>query len=234
MYLIGNWFLIVSNQNRNGETIMTKKRNIAIVTIVVLTALLLAAPWSVIADDDDDGAPRHCDLQGVWTFRLPRGPAGEEGMLGVEVFSGEKHGTSTSVFKTINPDPTLGGLFPDATTRSEFEARWRRTGPNTWDYTCIGYGTTGMHEFGFGEIVWIMVFTGTATATDCDTLVIPGRADIYSGRDNPDYVFPWGQPFPLSDQDTDPRDGVPDADEEPILSGNFEVIEARLPMLQGE
>ncbi|MBN1359160.1 MAG: SMP-30/gluconolactonase/LRE family protein [Sedimentisphaerales bacterium] len=166
------------------------------------------------------------DPTGIWTGRQARGAAGEEQMAWVEVIGEEKNGISTVVMKVLNADPTLFGLFPDATTRTDSVGSWLRTGPDTWDYTYIGYGTTDTHEAGYGDVVWMLVYRGTATATDSDTIVATGRAEVYSGRDDPNHTL--GE---LHDQDTDPRDGFPDVDEEPIFSTDFEVTEYRMPML---
>jgi hypothetical protein len=148
-------------------------------------------------------------------------------MAWVEVIGEEKNGMSTVVMKVLNPDPVLFGMFPDVTTRTDSVGTWLRTGPNTWDYTYIGYGTTGTHEPGYGDVVWMLVYRGTATATDADTIVATGRAEVYSGRDDASHPM-FGA---LHDQDTNPRDGFPDADEVPIFSTDYEVPEMRMPML---
>ncbi len=167
------------------------------------------------------------DPRGVWTGRLPRGTAGEEQMAWVEVVGEEKNGISPVVMKVLNPDPALFGMFADVTTRTDSVGTWVRTGPNTWDYTYVGYGTTGTHEPGYGDVVWILVYRGMAMATDSDTIIASGRAEVYSGRDDPNHPV-FGE---IHDQDTDPRDGFPDSDEEPIFSTEYEVPEHRMPML---
>ncbi len=212
---------------------MKVNRNVALRITVGFMALFFATGWAVVAGMEDNDVLRPYGSAGVWTFREPLGPEGQEGMLGFEVISPEENGKSVCVLKVANADPTLFGMFPDATTRTDFVGQRIRTGPDTWDYTYVGYGTTGVHDPGYGQIVWIMVFTGTMTATDSGTsLTIPGHLKVYSGRENPDFEFPWGgEPLALHDQDTDPRDGFPDADEEPIFETDFEVTETRLPML---
>jgi len=167
------------------------------------------------------------DPRGIWTGRQARGDAGEEQMAWVEVVGEEQNGISPVVMKVLNPDPALFGMFPEVTTRTDSVGSWVRTGPSTWDYTYIGYGTTGTHEAGYGDVVWMLVYRGTATATDADTIVATGRAEVYSGRDDPDHPM-FGA---LHDQDTDPRDGFPDADEVPVFSTEYEVPEYRMPML---
>jgi len=161
------------------------------------------------------------DIKGIWTGRQPRGAAGEEGLAWVQVIGEEENGTSTFVMKILNPDPTQFGRFPDATTHTDALGMFLRTGPNTWNYTLVGHGTTGTHEAGSGDIVYIQVDRGTITASDADTVVASGRAEFYSGRDDSYY----------HDQDTDPRDGFPDADEAPVFSGNYVLTQYRMPML---
>jgi sugar lactone lactonase YvrE len=164
------------------------------------------------------------DPKGTWTARQPRGAAGEEGLAWVQVIGAEQNGSSTVVMKILNPDPTVFGMFPDATTRMDSVGSLLRTGPNTWNYTFIGYGTTGTHEPGYGDIVYIQIDRGTATAADSDTIIASGHVEIYSGRDDP-------YNSAIHDQDTDPRDGFPDADESPIFSGDYVLSEYRMPML---
>lgn len=60
---------------------------------------------------------------------------------------------------------------------------------------------------------------------------IVGHAMIYSGREDPDYVTSSGEAIPLHDQDTDPRDGWPDADEEPVFEVDFAKTAHRVPIL---
>lgn len=194
-------------------------------TIVVATVLVLTTSWSVVTGQN--GAADEVDPRGIWTGRQTRGEAGEEQMAWVEVVGEEKDGKSTVVMKVLNPDPALFGMFPEATTRTDSVGPWVRTGPNTWDYTYIGYGTTGTHEAGYGDVVWMLVYRGTVTATDANTIVATGRAEMYSGCDNPSHPM-FGA---LHDQDTDPRDGFPDADEDPLFATDFEVMEYRMPML---
>ena len=204
---------------------MNSKRNILMAAVVVAAALVLTTSWSVVTGESDD--PNEIDPRGIWTGRQPAGAEGEEQLDWVEVIGEEKDGISTGVMKVLNADPALFGLFPDASTRTDSVGPWLRTGPNTWNYTYITYGTTGTHEPGYGDIVWMMVYRGTVTATDADTLSVWGRADIYSGREDPNHPV-FGE---LHDQDANPRDGFPDADEAPIYSADFEVTEHRMPVL---
>lgn len=204
---------------------MNSKRSLVTAAVIVLAAILLTTSWSVVTGQSGD--PDEVDPPGIWTGRQTRGPAGEEQMAWVEVIGEEKNGMSTVVMKLPNPDPALFGMFPNATTRTDSVGTWLRTGPNTWDYTYIGYGTTGTHDPGYGDVVWMLVYRGTATAIDANTIVATGRAEVYSGRDDPEHPL-FG---PIHDQDTDPRDGFPDADEAPLFSADFEVTEMRMPML---
>jgi len=206
---------------------MNSKRNIVIIVMIGVTVLVLASPWNIVTGGNGDSP--ECNPTGIWSARHPRGAEGEEQMAWVEMVAEEKNGISAVVMKTLNPDPTLSGMFPEATTRTDSVGQWIRTGPNTWDHTYIGYGTTGVHEPGYGKIIWMLVYKGTITATDSNTIVAGGRAEIYSGHDDPNHPM-FGE---IHDQDTDPRDGFPDPDEEPIFSTDFEVIESRMPVLPG-
>lgn len=167
------------------------------------------------------------DPSGIWTGRQPRQASGQEGLAWVQMIGAEQNGVSTIVMKILNPDPPFWGNFPEATTRTDSVGWLVRTGPNTWDFTMVGYGTTGAHEPWWGDIVYIQIDRGTVTATDSDTFVASGRAEVYSGRDDLDHPM-FGQ---LHDQDTDPRDGFPDADEEPLFFGDYVLSEYRMPML---
>ena len=207
---------------------MNSKRNIIIAAAIVVVTMVFTTSWSVVTSEiDDPNDPNEIDPRGIWTGRLERGDAGEEQMAWIEVIGEEKNGISSVVMKNLNPDPTIFGLFPDVTTRTDSVGSWLRTGPNTWGYTYIGYGTTGTHEPGYGDVVWMLVYRGTATATDSDTIMATGRAEVYSGRDDPNHPV-FGD---IHDQDTDPRDGFPDANEVPIFSTDYAVPEYRMPML---
>ena len=120
---------------------MNSKRTIVMAAVVVVAAIVLTTSWSVVTGQS--GNADEVDPRGIWTGRQARGDAGEEQMAWVEVVGEEKDGKSTVVMKILNPDPALFGMFPDVTTRTDSVGPWVRTGPNTWDYTYIGYGTTG-------------------------------------------------------------------------------------------
>lgn len=166
------------------------------------------------------------DPRGIWTGRMPRVTTGEEQLAHTQMIGEEKNGISSIVMTVLNPDPTYFGMFPDATTRSDSLGTFFRTGPNTWNYTLISYGTRA-NATGYDDIIWIQIDKGTATATDSDTIIATGRVELYSGRDYPNHPV-FGT---IHDQDTDPRDGFPDTDEEPIFSTDYEVPQYRMPML---
>jgi hypothetical protein len=158
----------------------------------------------------------------VWTYRDT--PV-FGGVTGVEYHSPEENGTSLVVVNRPMHDPTLNGLFPDVTYRSPCIGQRARTGPNTWESTLVGYGRTATP----GEVAYILTATRTETILADGAMQIVGHAKLYSGRDTPE-----DSPHPafgaLHDQDTEPRDGQPDADEESIWEGDFEKIGVRLPM----
>jgi hypothetical protein len=167
------------------------------------------------------------DISGTWTGRLPRGAAGEERLTWVQVIGTEHNGSLSLVSKMLNPNPTYSGMFPEATTRTDSMGSLVRTGSNTWDFTFIGYATTGTSGPGVADIVYIQLDRGTVTATNSNTIVAAGHVELYSGRDYPNHPV-FGN---IHDQDTFPRDGFPDADEIPVFSGDYELTQYRMPML---
>jgi sugar lactone lactonase YvrE len=166
------------------------------------------------------------DASGIWTGRLPRWTEGEEQLAHTQLISEEKNGISSIIMKVHNPVPDRFGMFPDVVAWSDSMGTLERTGPDTWNYTLISYGTAEMPENGYGEIIYIQLDRGTATVTDNNTMIANGLAEFYSGHD---YCHHWfGN---VHDQDTDPRDGFPDAGEEPIFSADYEIPQYRMPML---
>ncbi len=201
---------------------MNSKTKIIMLGIIGLTALLIAA-----ASSSEAPAPVWQDSMGLWTWRNPLDEEGNEGMLGLEIIGPEVNGKSfANVTRPMN-DPTVG-LFPDVTYRTPCLMLRVRTGPNSWESSGLGYGVTGQP----GETVFLEVGARTETISeDGKSILMVGHGVVYSGRDDPDYVTPWGDPMPLHDQDTDPRDGLPDADEEPVFEFDFEKTVHRAPWI---
>jgi len=199
---------------------MNAKIKIALLGIIGLTVLLIAGAEAIYT-------PVWPDSTGLWTWRNPLDDEGNEGMLGVEIIGPEVNGKSFAHVTRPMSNPTVG-LFPDVTYRTPCYMLRVRTGPNTWESSGLGYGVTGRP----GETVFLEVGTRTETMSDDGkSILMVGHGAVYSGRDDPDYVTPWGEAMPLHDQDTDPRDGQPDADEEPIFEFDFEKTVHRAPWL---
>ncbi len=207
---------------------MNSKRNIITAAAIVVMAMVLTTSWSVVTSEiGDPNDPNEVDASGIWTGRLPRWTEGEEQLTHTQLISEEKNGISSIIMKVHNPVPDRFGMFPDVVAWSDSMGTLERTGPNTWNYTLISYGTAEAPENGYGEIIYIQLDRGTATVTDNNTMIANGLAEFYSGHD---YYHHWfGN---VHDQDVDPRDGFPDAGEEPIFSADYEVPQYRMPMLQ--
>jgi hypothetical protein len=90
-----------------------------------------------------------------------------------------------------------------------------RTGPNTWDYTGIAYGTKNVEGQGMPEILYVGVVQGTVTSTeDGNAMTTDGNFALY-----------------MPEQDVD-GDGFPDADQEPVWCsppGGFTIT--RMPIM---
>ncbi|MHC4071905.1 MAG: hypothetical protein ACYSWW_23710, partial [Planctomycetota bacterium] len=71
---------------------MKAKRNVTLGAVVGLMALFFATGWTVVAGIEDNDILRPYGSAGVWTFREPLGPEGQEGMLGLDIISPEENG----------------------------------------------------------------------------------------------------------------------------------------------
>ena len=116
---------------------MKVKRNVAL-RAIGLVVLFFAAGWAVVTGMEDNNVLRPFGSTGVWTARHPLGPEGQEGMLSTDILSPEENGKSFAVLKVANADPTLFGMFPDATHRTDLVGQRISTGPDTWEYTYVG------------------------------------------------------------------------------------------------
>jgi hypothetical protein len=164
------------------------------------------------------------DTAAIWTYR--DAPV-FGGITGVEFHTPEENGTSLLMVTRPMHDPTLNDLFPEATFRSPCIMQRVRTGPNRWESFGVGYGRTAAP----GEMVYILVGGRTETILeDGMTMHIDGYGMVYSGREDLDHPA-FGA---LHDQDTDPRDAWPDANEEPLATFEFEKMAYRLPSLPAQ
>lgn len=105
------------------------------------------------------------------------------------------HGSMTLHWVGAGPD--MWGLFPNAASISPFAGPMEKTGPDTWAYSLTGYGLGGD-----GNVVYIVSQNGT-------TVYSAGR-ETGEGEDYFSIFLP--------NQDINPKDGLPDEDEEPFVT----------------
>jgi len=124
-----------------------KKKSIAVMVIIGLTALLLAGPWGIVAGDadargrnDDYDHPRRCKPGGAYVGKDGGGATWSQTIVPCDPACNRM--TAVVKFANINPVGPGFPLFPERDTefRTDFVANLIRTGRNTWDFTWIGYG----------------------------------------------------------------------------------------------
>ena len=179
---------------------MDAKRKLLIVAAVLLAAgLLLATAWSAVMADI---VPAPVIVpSGVYTglLRSPVGPY----IVSMTVIPMDPAG-NTMIFigRADNSDPTFMSTEPpsgEADHLTDYVGNMVRTGPDTWAYTCVAYGTKKVEGQLLPEILYMELRQGTMTSTkDGSTLTLENNTAFY-----------------LSEQDVD-GDGFPDADQEPI------------------
>jgi hypothetical protein len=116
--------------------------------------------------------------------------------------------------RLVNPDTTFFGMFPDADYMSELVGEAVRTGPNTYDFSLIGYGAktlVGVRN----EIQYIWTVTGSMECLDGDNKTDSVHLAVYAAA-----------------QDAD-NDGFPDEGEEPALCVGPTILSAakRVPLM---
>lgn len=178
--------------------IMRTKRKTALLAIIAMVAGLLATGWSVMADI----VPAPVIVpSGVYTglLRSPVGPY----IVTLTVIPMDPAGnTMIFIVRSDNSDPTFMSTEPpsgEADHLTDYVGNMVRTGPDTWDYTGIAYGTKKVEGQLLPEILYMDVPQGTLTSTeDGNAFTIEGSSAFY-----------------LPEQDVD-GDCFPDADQEPI------------------
>ena len=177
---------------------MRSKRNITLVTITVLmTLLVIRTGWSGMGDIEPSpvlvpSGIYTCVHPGAIEFTftdaiIPMDPAGN---------------TLIFIMRNDNHDPTMGTTeppFSETDHLTDWIGNMVRTGPDTWDYTGIAYGTKKVEGLVKPEMVYLGVVQGTATCSeDGEALTTEGTFAVY-----------------MPEQDAD-RDGFPDVDQEPV------------------
>ena len=183
---------------------MRTKRNTTRLVIIALMAGLGATGWSVMADV----VPAPVIVPGgIYTGALnsPAGPF----TVSISVIPMDPAGNKMiCIADADNSDPTWGAQNPPSSEtdhQTDFALNMVRTGPDTWDYTGIAYGTRKVEGQLLPEMVYMTVNYGTLTSTeDGKVLITKGNSAYY-----------W------ADQDVD-GDGFPDADQEPFYCVPFD------------
>lgn len=125
-----------------------KKRSIAVVVIIGLTALLLAGPWGIVAGDDDGRA--RCKPGGAYIGKDSGGATWSQTIAPCDPACNRMTGVvKFANISPVGPAGTSYPLFPTTEFRTDFVANLIRTGRNTWDFTWIGYGVQKPTEYGY-------------------------------------------------------------------------------------
>ena len=185
---------------------MKAKTTIIVVTVITLMAALLTVGGNfTAANNDQNEAWAPCNPGGAYFWTVP-----EWNTSGVEIVipNDPTCTRTTHITKYFHLDPTLGGMFPEATNYSDAVGMGVRTGPNTWDMTVMRYGSNGAKK------IYIVVMSGTETYTD--------DADVQEAT--------FTTAIFLAEQDKD-GDGWPDEDEAPQMCIPFELTSKRMSIL---
>ncbi len=141
----------------------------------------LAFPAVTLADDDDDSdrGKRCSQIGSYFGVVSPEDPT-LTGVAWSAMGKSENYGTNLLNWAN-NPDPTMGGFFPDAVATSWLRGDWERTGRRTFIYTLMGYSFDVNNQ-----IVGMVKFRGDVTHTrDCQFEYITAMLDIYYPGMNP-------------------------------------------------
>lgn len=185
---------------------MKVKTTVIIVMGTILVAALLTSGGSYnVGNNEQNETWAPCNPSGAYFWTVP-----EWNTSGVEIVIANDPACTrtTHITKYYYLDPTLGGMFPEATSYSDAVGMGVRTGHNTWDITVMRYGANGPKK------VYIVVMSGVETYTD-DASVQEATftAAIY-----------------LAEQDKD-GDGWPDEDESPQMCLPLTLTSPRMPIL---
>jgi len=197
-----------------------------VVTVVTTAGALLALGQVVDVNDPcsqlPDGWP--CSgwpLGGAWVQSVPPvGPMTQDAQPAIiyETLAPADAAGNVFVYKQTyaNPDNTLGGILPQADLGGELAGTAVRTGPNTYQFTLVGY--SGQTRPGNrGQILGIMVSSGTMTLTGPQTRIDSNLVMSLFGPDADIY----------------PADGLPDEGVEPLMCVPFpgDYVATRIPVL---
>jgi len=185
---------------------MKAKTIIVVVAIITLMVALLTSGGNFMAANNEQNevwAP--CNPSGAYFWTVP-----DWNTSGVEIVipNDPMCTRTTHITKYYHLDPTLGGMFPEATDYSDAVGMGVRTGPNSWEMTVMRYGSNGAQK------MYIVVMSGMETYTDDASVQ---EATFTSA------IF-------LANQDKD-GDGWPDEDETPQMCIPFQLTSKRMSIL---
>jgi hypothetical protein len=183
----------------------TKITIIIVIGIILMITLMTSGGSYNVMNNDQNEKWAPCNPSGAYFWTVP-----DWNTSGVEiVIANDAECTRTThITKYYHLDPTLGGMFPEATNYSDAVGMGKRTGPNTWEVTVIRYGSNGAKK------VYIVVMSGTETYTD--------DASVQEATFNA-AIF-------LAGQDKD-GDGWPDESEAPQMCLPLTLTSPRMPVL---
>ena len=171
---------------------MNRKKKIVVVSALGLVAVLLTTGWGVLAGADWPLEPyQEYSLAGSWTIANPD-------HLILTISPRDPAGVSSVTGMAVTPDPTFGGAFPQATASALACGTAIRTGPNTDQFRVVRHAIKA--DTPRPTIQGIVVVEETTTLTGPDEMEFHDvTISLYSAA---------------ADKD---GDGLPDADELPIM-----------------
>jgi hypothetical protein len=171
---------------------MNRNKKIVVVSAFGLVALMLTTGWGVLAGAVWPPEPyQEYSGAGTWILANPD-------HLILTISPKDPAGVSSVIGMTVTPDPTFGGAFPQATASALACGTAIRTGPNTDQLKVVRHAIKA--DTPRPAIQGIVVVEETATLTAPDEMEFHDiTVSLYSAA---------------ADKD---GDGLPDADELPIM-----------------
>jgi hypothetical protein len=192
------------------------KNKIVLISTFVLLAVLFAVSVVLSAGNDVE-ARSSCHLEGSWVSSFT-GPWDKPLIMQETIIPLDPGGKKMAYFMhLVNPDATFAFPFPpfsETDYSSDLVGEAVKTGPNSYDFSLIGYGIRGV-ENDRGDITYIYTVTGTVSCVDGEHKTDNMNIAVY-----------------LGDQDAD-KDGYPDEGQEPFFctpTGPF-AVGARVPQM---
>lgn len=155
-----------------------------IATIIALFAVVFTG--SAFAAGNGNG----CKLQGTWVGETPY-PLPDDTPLDssddtyymLRFFStfhgiGDNEGTEVAEWANAVPDP--------GTSWSNARGVWKKSGPNQYTYTKIGY----IYDTVNGDILFAVRHAGTLTLTDCNTITVNSTVEYLLAGSTPIMCVP--------------------------------------------